>query len=150
MQRSITHQNSVEIFFYIIIFVVYSSLATIYSFLPPMFAVLFLLFARALKNKDLPVLLIVSFCLVVFEANNSYSLFSSIIYFYIISKFVLPKIKQNFSCRPCIKSLYVLFAYGGYFLFMSFVSNIFLQTSPELNYYIVYYIVIEFFLVSIL
>jgi len=150
MQRSLTHQNPVEIFFYIIIFVLYSSLATLYTFLPPMFAVLFLLLARALKNKDLPSLLVISFCLVVFEANNAYPLFSSIIYFYIIYKFVLPKIKQNFSCRPCILFFYVVLAYGGYFLFMSLVSSVFLQASPELNYYIVYYIVIEFFLVSIL
>ena len=150
MQRSITHQNPVEIFFYILLFVLYSSLATIYSFLPPMFAVLFVLLTRALETKNLAYILIVSFCLVIFETNNGYPLFSSILYFYLVYKFLLPKLQQNFSCKPCIKFFYVLIAYGGYFFFMSLISNIFLQSSPEISYYIVYYIVIEFFLVSLL
>ena len=150
MQRSITHKNSIEIFLYILIFVLYSSLATIYSFLPPLFSVLFLLFARALESKNAPFLVIISFCLVIFEANNAYPLFSSIIYFYIVYKFILPRVQQNFSCKTCVKFFYVLMAYLGYFLFMSLVSRIFLQAFPEFNYYIVYYIVIEFLLVSIL
>jgi hypothetical protein len=150
MQRSITNQNYIEISLYIIFFILYSSLATMYPFLPPMLAVLFLFFTKALVKKDVLSLVIISFCLVIFEANNAYPLFSSIIYFYLIYKFILPKIEQNFSCQSCIKLSYVLISYLGYFLFMSLISNIFLQASPEISYYIVYYIVIEFFLLSIL
>ena len=150
MQRSITHKHFIEISLYVILFIFYSSLATIYPFLPPMFAVLFLLFIRALESEDLFSLLVVSFCLVIFEANNSYPLFSSIIYFYIVYKFILPKLEKSISCKACIKFFYVLIAYLGYFLFMSLIANIFLQTSPEISYYIIYYIVIEFFIVSIL
>ena len=150
MQRSITHQNPVELFAYIVFFIVYSSLSSIYPFLPPMFAVLFVLFSKALAREDTASILILSFCLVIFEANNGYILFSSIIYFYILYKFIMPRIKQNFSCHECIKISNLVLAYLGYFLFLTLISNIFLLTTPEINYYIVYYIVIEFFLVSLL
>ncbi len=150
MQRSITHQNSVELIAYIVIFVLYSSLSSIHSYLTPMLAVLFVLFTKSLARNDYSSILILSFCLVIFESNHGYMLFSSIIYFYFIYKFIMPKINQNFSCPWCIKLSNVLIAYIGYFLFLSLMSSIFLLSSPEFNYYIVYYIVIEFLLVSIL
>ena len=118
--------------------------------LPPMFAVLLVLFSRALAEKDTLYIALLSLCLVVFEANYGYTLFSSIIYFYIVYKFILPKLSQSFSCTWCIRASSVLLAYIGYFLFLSLISNIFLLPSPEFTYYIVYYIVIEFFLVSML
>lgn len=62
----------------------------------------------------------------------------------------MPKVKQNFSCAICINIAYVLFAYIGYFLFLMLLSNIFLFEAPDINYYIVYYIIIEFFIVSLL
>jgi hypothetical protein len=93
---------------------------------------------------------LVSFCLVVFEAENGYALFSTIIYFYILYKYIMPKIIQNFNCNSCIKIVIVLLAYIGFYIFQSILSNIFLLPIPSFNYYIVYYIVIEFFIVSIL
>ncbi len=150
MQRSITHQKPVELFAYIVIFVIYSSLSSIYLYLPPMLAVLFVLFTRSLTRNDYTSVILVSFLLVIFEANHGYMLFSSIIYFYFIYKFVMPKIYQNFSCHWCIIFSNILLAYLGYFLFLSLISSIFLLSPPELNYYIVYYIVIEFLLVNLL
>ena len=150
MQRSLSHQNSFITLLYVVVFVLYSSLSSIYPMLPPMFAVLLVLFSRALEQKDTLYIALLSFCLVVFEANDGYMLFSSIIYFYIVYKLILPKISQNFSCLPCIKITSVLLAYLGYFLFLSLISNIFLLPYPNVSYYIVYYIVIEFFFVSLL
>ncbi len=150
MQRSISDQKPIVPFLYIVLYVLYSSLASIYPFLPPLLSVLFVLFSRALKREDTLALFLIAFCLVIFEANYGYLLFSSLIYFYIQYKFIMPKIIQNFSCNSCIKISYVLFTYMGYFAFLTFVSNIFLLEAPEINYYIVYYIVIEFLIVSLL
>lgn len=150
MQRSLSHQNPLITLLYVVGFVLYSSLASIYPMLPPMFAVLLVLFSKAMDEKDTLYIFLISFCLVIFEANNGYVLFSSIIYFYIVYKFLMPKISQNFSCLSCIKISYVLLAYVGYFLFLSLIANIFLLPYPEISYYIVYYIVIEFFFVSLL
>ena len=150
MQRSISHQNYIVTFAYIALFVIYSSLSSIYPFLPPMLAVLFALFFRALDNDDFLFTVIIAFCLIVFEANFGFILFSSIIYGYLLYKFVMPKIAQNFNCLSCGKISHVVFSYLGYYLFLNITSAIFLTQVPDINYYIVYYIVIEFFLVSIL
>jgi hypothetical protein len=134
----------------VVLFVFYSSLSSIYLFLPPLLAVLFVLYSNALKREDFLLLMIVSFCLLVYEANKGYFLFSTIIYFSLAYKFIMPKITQNFSCKFCIKISFVLLAYIGYYLFLSLIAKVFLLPLPNINYYIVYYIVIEFFLVSLL
>jgi hypothetical protein len=150
MQRSISHQKPIAPFFYVLIYLLYSSLGSIYPFVPPLLSILFILFSRALQRDDTTALLMVSASLLVFEVNYGYWLFSSIIYFYIQHKIIMPKIVQIFSCNSCIKISYVIFSYIGYFVFLSLVSNIFLLDSPEMSYYIIYYIVIEFFIVSLL
>jgi len=150
MQRSISHKNSVTPFIYVGVFFIYTALTGIYQVIPPLFAVLFILFSRALKREDTFFLLLVLFCLLLFEAENGYVLFSTIIYFVVIYKYVIPKITQNFSCNSCVNITTVLLVYLGFFVFHSIMSNIFLLPMPSMNYYIIYYIVIEFFIVSIL
>jgi len=150
MQRSISNKKPIVPFIYIGLYVLYSSLGSIYPFLPPLLSVLFVLFSRALDREDTVALFLLSFCLLVFEANYGYWIFSSIIYFYIQYKFIMPKIIQNFSCNICIKISYVLFTYIGYFLFLTLLANIFMLEAPAINYYIIYYIVIEFFIVSLI
>ena len=150
MQRSISHQKPLVPFIYIILFIIYGSLSSIYLFLPPLLAVLFVLFSSAMKREDLLMLVLVSICLLMFEANKGYMVFSSIVYFALVYKFVMPKIIQNFSCTSCIKISYVLLAYLGYYVYLVIISNIFLLPAPEINFYIIYYIIIEFFLVSLL
>jgi hypothetical protein len=150
MQRSISHQNPVRPLLYVAFFILYSSLSSIYPSLPPMLAVLFVLFAKALDNNDSIYVLIIAFCLVIFEANNGYMLFSSIFYIYLVYKFILPKISQSFSCKICIRVAYIFLSYIGFFLFLTLISNIFLLQSPQMSYYVIYYMLIEFFLVSLL
>ncbi len=150
MQRSISHQKPLVPFLYIALFAIYGSLSSVYLFLPPLLAVLYVLFSSALKRDDLLMLVLVSFCLLLFESNKGYMLFSTIIYFGIVHKFIMPKITQSFSCSSCIKISYVLLAYLGYYIYLVLVSTIFLLPVPEINFYIIYYIIIEFFLVSLL
>lgn len=150
MQRSIPNQKPLVHLTYIILFIIYESLSSIYLFLPPMLAVLFVLLARSLKRESTIGAFIIAFCLLIFEADKGYTLFSSIIYFFFIYKFILPKLTQNFSCNSCVNISYVLLAYIGFYFFSGLISNIFLIPIPEINYYIVYYIVIEFLIVSIL
>jgi len=151
MQRSITHNQPLAVFLYLLAFIYYSSLSSIYPILPPLFGLLLLLFSKAMsRSSNILFILSISLALLVFEANFGYLLFSSIIYFYLLEKFVLPKIEKNFSCELCIKFSYILFAYIGYFLFLALFSNIFMLEMPLLSYYIIYYILVEFFIVSLL
>jgi hypothetical protein len=150
MQRSISNKKPVRYILYLTFYLLYSSLGTIYPFLPPLLAVLFVLYSRVMQDEDFVGLLFVLAALIIFEANYGFMLFSSIIYFYIQYKLIMPKIQQLISCSVCIKILTVLFSYFGYFFFLLLVSNIFLLEIPDFTYYIIYYIVIEFFLVSLL
>jgi len=150
MQRSLSHQKPLTPFVYIVLFVLYTSLSSVYLFLPPMLAVLFVLYSKALDKNELLLIVLISFCFMLFEANQGYFLFSTILYFSLVYKFIMPKLAQNFSCKFCLKVSYVLLSYIGLYLFLTLISKVFLLPSPEINYYIVYYIVIEFFLVSLL
>ena len=150
MQRSLSDKRIINTFLWVLFFVLYSSLATIYPFLPPLFGVLLVLFVRSLEDGDTFAIVINTALLLVFEANNGYLFLSSVIYFYLLYKFVMPKIYTNFSCVQCVRISYPLLAYLGYFLFLSFVANIFLLPMPHIDYYIVYYIIVEFLIVSLL
>lgn len=151
MQRSIPHKKPIKkSFIYIVLFFVYESLSSIYLFLPPLFGVLFVLLIQALNKDDTIGVLFISFCLVIFEAENGYILFSSLMYLFIAYKFILPQLIQNFNCYACVKFSYILIAYVGFLVFNTLFSNIFLVDLPQASYYIVYYIVIEFLIVSLL
>ena len=150
MQRSITHKNSLAPFIYVALFLVYTAFTGIYLFLPPLLSILFFLFTKSLKHEDSVALFLISICLVIFESQNDFMLFSTIIYFLIIYRYLLPKLYVNFSCISCIKISTVLLAYIGFFIFNSLLAYVFLLPEPSINYYIVYYIVIEFFIVSVL
>ncbi len=150
MQRSIFNKSFITTFFYVVIFFIYTALSGIYLFLPPLLAVLFILFAKALKKQDTLYIFLVAFCLVIFESQNGYMLFSTIIYFSLMYKYIMPKIVQNSSCSSCIKIATVILVYVGFFIFNSILSNIFLLPMPSINYYVIYYIIIEFLIVSLL
>jgi len=150
MQRSLSHQKPLVPFVYLALFVLYNSLCTIYPILPPFFGVLYLLFSRALQKDDTGSIFLLAIALMVYEANFNFMFGSSIIYFYLLHHFFMPKITQTILCKSCIKFLYVALAYIGYFLFLSLIANIFMLNVPSFHYYIIYYIVIEFFIVSLL
>lgn len=150
MQRNSTHQKSIAPLPYVAFFLIYESLSSIYLFLPPLFGVLFVLFVYALKKEDTVSILALSLCLVFFEADRGYILFTSIVYFIIIYKFIMPKIIQNVNCKSCVKISYIVLAYLGFFLFNAILAKVFLLPMSTINYYIIYYILVEFLLVSVL
>jgi hypothetical protein len=150
MQRSFTNKKLVRYLLYLAVYILYSSLGSIYPILPPLLAVLFALYSKVMHKEDFYGLVFVLCLLLIFEANYGFMLFSSIIYFYIQYKFIMPKIKQFISCEICIRMLFVFLSYFGYFFFLILLSKIFLLEMPTFNYYIIYYIVIELFLVSLI
>jgi hypothetical protein len=150
MQRSLSNKKPLRYILYLTAYLLYSSLGSIYPILPPLLAVLFAFYSKAMHKEDFYGLVFILLLLLVFEANYGFILFSSIIYFYIQYKFIMPKIKQFVSCRVCIRILFVVLSYLGYFIFLILLSKIFLLEMPTFHYYIIYYIVIEFLLVSLI
>jgi hypothetical protein len=150
MQRSITHQNALGSFILFILFLLYESISSIYLFLPPLFTILFLLYANAIKSENLFSLFLILVLILAYEANKGYMALSVVIYFTLMHLLIMPKLEQNISCSICLKLFYVLFTYLGFYLFLFFLSTIFLIDVTPFSYYIIYYIVVEFILVSFL
>ena len=75
MQRSISHQKSLMPIVYTALFAVYIALGSIYLFLPPMLAVLFVLFSDALKKENPLSAALVLIALFLFETEKRVSAF---------------------------------------------------------------------------
>jgi len=150
MQRSISDKKSLAPFVYTALFVVYIGLSSVYLFLPPMLGVLFVLFYESLKDENSTSVLLICLCLLFFEADKGYAVFTSIVYFIIMYRFVAPKLQQNFNCTVCINFLYIVFVYVGFYFFSVLLANIFLLNIPNITQYVIYYIIIEFLIVSLL
>ncbi|MFA5214482.1 hypothetical protein [Sulfuricurvum sp.] len=149
MQRSFSYQNALSQLLLVGAFVVYTSLSTLYLFLPPLLAVLFLAFYKALTRHDLFGLLIVIAMLLIFEAEKGFWFGSTIIFFTFLSRLLIPKIEQIVQCRPCMASFFVALAYPGYWVFVWLTNQIFLLELPAMDWHIVLYMAIEFLAVVV-
>ena len=147
MQRSFTYKKILTGFLLVFIFMIYQSLSSIYLLLPPMLGVLFFYFIRALEKEDLPKLILIILLLLVFEADKDFLLFSTLVYFTFIYRFVIPRLKIMISCDICLKVLLLLLAYLGFVFFSYVLAQVLWVETPSLHWHIFYYILIEFFLV---
>lgn len=149
MQRSITYKNSLSDLLWIVAFGVYIALSSLYLFLPPMLAVLGFLLYRALLRYDLFSLIVASVMLLMFEAEKGYWFGSSIVYFILISHYVMPKLEQMMQCTLCIKGIFVLLSYFGFWMFVEMVNSVLLLPLPSLDWHVLFYMAIEFALIAI-
>jgi len=147
MQRSFTYKKILTGSVLVLSFVLYQSLSSIYLLLPPMLGVLFFYFIHALEKEDLPKLLLVILLLLVFEAEKDFLLFSSLVYFTFIYRFVIPRLRIMVSCHVCIKILLLFISYLGYIAFSYVLSQVLWVEAPSIDWHVFYYMFIEFFLV---
>lgn len=150
MQRSFSYQNVISRLFLVALFVIYISLSSMYLLLPPLLAILFFLYYDALTKNDLFSLVIIVLMLLVFEAEKGFWFGSSIVFFTLISLYLLPKIEQIIQCKICMAAIFVLLAYPGYWMFMWFVNQVLLLNVPVIDWHIGLYMVIEFLVVAAL
>lgn len=149
MQRSITYKNSLSDLLWIALFGIYIALSSIYLFLPPMLAVLGFMYYRALRRYDLFSLLIAAVMLLMFEAEKGYWFGSSIVYFTLISQYLMPKIEQTVQSDISIKGIYVLLSYFGFSVFLGMVNSVLILPLPSMDWHVVFYMAIEFALIAI-
>lgn len=150
MQRSISYQNALNRLFLVVLFVGYISLSTMYLLFPPLLAVLFYAYRNALSNHDLFGLITVAVMLLVFEAEKGFWFGSTILFFTLISYYLLPKIEQVIRCRICLAAIYVALAYPAYWIFIWFVNNLLLLGTPMIDWHIVLYMIVEFLVIAVL
>jgi len=150
MQRSITYQNSLVTLLWVGIFAIYSALGSIYLFLPPMLAVVGFLFYRALTRYDLFSLIVYTIMLLMIETERGYWFGSSIIFFSILSHYIIPWLEQNIQCENCVKGLFVAFSYLLFWMVMTIANNMLLLESPLLDWHVLFYMLIEFALIVVI
>lgn len=149
MQRNITYKNFVRYALWSGAYAFYIALGSIYLFLPPLLSLLFLFFKRATEKHDTALLFFVLLDIVVLEAQKGFLAFSVVMYFMIMKRFIVPKIDQSINEKRLKIFLYVLTIYFGYIFFSMFLAQIFLIDSISIDFYIVYYIAVEFLIVSV-
>jgi hypothetical protein len=150
MQRSITYKSIVSDLLWVAVFGIYIALSSIYLFLPPMLAVLGYLYYRALQRHDLFSLIVASVMLLMFEAEKGYWFGSTLLFFTLISHYVIPKLEQTMQCTVCIKGIFVLLSYVGFSLFLGLINSILLLPLPSLDWHVLFYMAIEFALIAII
>jgi hypothetical protein len=150
MQRNRTYQNALNRFTGAVFFVIYEALAMHYLLLPPLFGVLFFLYISALDRSDSTAFVVVLGMLLVAETAKGYLMLSTVVFYTLSYLFVLPKLRSLVSCRLCLNFLIVAYAYLGYWLFIYFVSQMFALPAPQIDFRVIFYILIEFFVVGLL
>ena len=150
MQRSLTYQEGINLFFVLLLYIVYESMTTLYLILPPLFTLLFFYYRKASEDENYVLLSFIVIMLLFFEADNGYMLFSSIIYFTLLSRYIMPMLEIVITCEMCLKVLMVILVYVGFYFFSLINSFLFFTEVPDMDSYLFYYMVIEFIIVSIL
>jgi hypothetical protein len=150
MQRSIAYKSTVSDLLWVAAFGIYIALSSIYLFLPPMLALLGYLYYRALQRNDLFSLILASIMLLMVEAEKGYWFGSTLLFFTLLSHYVLPKLEQTMQCAICIKGIFVLSSYFGFSLFLGIVNSILLLSLPSLDWHVLFYMAIEFALIAIM
>jgi len=150
MQRSITYPFFVKALLLFVLYLIYESLSNVYLFLPPLFAVLLFYFIRALDRQDVALLLLVTSLTLVYEADKGYLVFSSLVYFAFLYKFIFPKLNQLIECKKCMLFAYTVFAYIGFWAFSLLLQQVLWMEMPMISWHVLWYILFEFFVVTLL
>lgn len=150
MQRSIPYQDVINRIVLIGLFTTYICLSSIYLLVPPLLGILFVAYHRALSTHNLFDVIFISIMLLIFEAEKGFWFGSSIIFFTLISYYVLPKLEQLIQCRMCMNTILIAFAYIGYWVFVSLISGILLLASPALDWHVIMYMIVEFLILMAL
>jgi len=150
MQRSRSHQNPLEAIALFVLFCIYSALASIYPVLPPLLGVLFFYFVKYFESNRLSSFLYILAFLVVYEANYGYLTLSLLVYFLLLYYLLVPTLKKVLKCKICITLIDVVFVYIGFWLYTLVLNTVFWLPMPKIDWYIVFYIVVEFLVISLL
>lgn len=150
MQRSFPYQNVISRLFLVGFFIVYISLSSIYLLLPPLVAILFFAYYNAFSKHDLFGLIIVALMLLIFEAEKGFWIGSTLLFFTVLSRYLLPKLEQLIQCRICMGAIFVALAYPGYWIFMWIANGVLLLPPPAIDWHIGLYMIIEFLVITAL
>lgn len=148
MQRSLPYQNVISRLFLVVLFIGYISLSSIYLLMPPLLAVLFFAYHNALTKHDLFALITIIVMLLVLEAEKGFWFGSTVLFFTVLSRYLIPKFEQVIRCKMCMTAIFVVIAYPAFWMFIWFVNQLFLLSVPQVDWHIFLYMVIEFLMIA--
>jgi hypothetical protein len=150
MQRNISHQRDLTLFLLLISLITYEEISTIHNYLPPLFGFMFLIFLKAVKQKDKFFIFLSIIYLLFFEADRDFLLFSSIVFYFITVNYIEPRVAQFVHCNRCLIPIFIFWIYIGYFLFNNITLFILNIPMDSFNTMIIYYACIESIIATLL
>ncbi len=87
--------------------------------------------------------------LLIIEAEKGYWFGSSVLFFILLSNYILPRLEQNMRCDLCVKGIFVLSSYLLFWAFMTILNAVLLLQAPALDWHVLFYMGIEFMLIAI-
>ncbi len=150
MQRSLPDQKPLEATALFLLFCIYSAIASIYPVLPPLLGILFFYFVKYFDSNRLSAFLYILAFLVVYEVNYGYLTLSTLVFFLLLYYLLVPSLKKIIKCKICITFIHVLFVYIGFWLYTIVLNTVFWLPMPTMDLYIIFYIFIEFLVISLL
>ena len=144
LQRNIIDKKFVSYLFLFLLFL-YDNLSTIYSFLPQLLGIYFLIFINLLEDKKADYRIILFFILVLFyESNRDFPTFTLMFSFTFLYIFVLPIIDQYISCGKCKQYIYIVLSYLFYLIVSWVLGYMFHETIFEISFlWFLYYILLD-------
>ncbi len=120
----------------------YESLGTIYPYLTPLLGVGFYYWIKNRDNKESYPPIFLFFCYTIyFELDRDIMLFSFILLIMLYHYFIQKPLEESIECDVCLKIIFTLYAYLGYYMLNQFLGFIFNLPSFEINLTYLIYII---------
>lgn len=150
MRRNSTYQNALNTGLYLAFLIIYNFFSSMYLFLPPLFAVLFLYFIGLVKNLRYYTM----FCFIIiicsFEVSKGFYPGVLIVVYSLVYIFLFPKITTIFSNYNLFEFFYAPIIYILYFLLNSLIILFYNANVDIWSMMIVWYIVCESIIIVVI
>ena len=149
MRRDSTNQKNIKLILLFIVLVIYQSLTSVHPFLSPLFGLVFLYSLKISETKDTLIKFLILFYVIIYEIDKDFILLSYLLFFIFSKRFVIEIIERYIGCYICKVSIYVTYAYLGYYALNLLFSSMFSQFVPYLGIEYLFYILTDTILVMI-
>ncbi len=147
LQRKINDQDYLTLGLIWLVFFVWESLSNLYPYMPPMFGLL-ITAAVVVQGRQFTIGLFAF--LLFFEADHSYFLFSTWLYYYFHVNFLVPLISAFVDCKKCLLVLSVVTAYLLYYTMLFLLGAVFLEHARFYYFYpVLVYMLVESVLILV-
>ncbi len=150
MRRNSTYKKNLIPFRWIVFFIVYQLLASLFIYLTPLIGFMFcyLIFAREqqeIEHEEDSLMLYLSFAYLIFiDVNKGFYLFSGLIFFALFYRIFTVWLETSFKCKNCIIFVYVAVGYIGIYGINNLIAYALNQQLFNLGWEYAWYIFSDF------